>query len=142
MSYRDTLTATTMNNLAILLKQCAYNNYISVHSMPNKSANHKNTPVPPKPAASLSDPDVFDPTLMNNTPPSNSFTESINSSDSIPIVVIPKCSMIRESTSLYKKAIEIRQDTLGDSHPDTVTAMYNYMELLICTGVQRHICIS
>lgn len=121
-----------MNNLAILLKQKAYKLYVATHA-----------PIPvPKPKSKPLKPvieDVFDPTIDGNA---TQFDDEAVTVEETTSVIIPKCDTISEAIKLYEHAIRIRSDTLGAAHPETITAIYNYMELLLCVGAYiQTICI-
>ena len=120
-----------MNNLAILLKRKAYKAYVDIHSPITIS---KSKPV--RKTVQQVDDDIFDPTFDGNIIEIDDEADVDVDVDAEPteVVIIPKCNVIIEAISYYEHAISIRGDTLGPSHPDTITAIYNYVELLVCVG--------
>jgi hypothetical protein len=136
----DLITATTMNNLGVLLKQRAFaaaqaeHKLLKIKDIQELNRRRENWELQKKQRERKvfdAYAGAFDPSYNSNS----SADGSINAErSSVDVVVVLRGAAIQEAEMLYEHAVRIRADALGPSHPDTVTAMYNHVELLLAVG--------
>ncbi len=136
----DLITATTMNNLGVLLKQRAFaaaqaeHKLLKIKDMQELNRRREQWELQKK----KQERKVFDAYAGAFDPSDNTISSADSRINTKPsnqdVVVVLRGAAIQEAEMLYEHAVRIRADALGPSHPDTVTAMYNHVELLLAVG--------